>query len=41
MKKKADKIKDAEKLRQEVLNSPHMFVAGFEKLTVNQDYELR
>lgn len=41
MKKKADKIKDAEKLRQEVLSAPHMFVAGFEKLTVNQDYELR
>ncbi len=41
MKKKADKIKDAEALRQEVIASPHMFVAGFEKLTVAQDYELR
>lgn len=41
MKKKADKIKDAEVLRQEVISSPHMFVAGFTKLTVAQDYELR
>jgi large subunit ribosomal protein L10 len=41
MKKKADKRKDAEVLRDEVLGSPNMFVAGFEKLTVAQDYELR
>jgi large subunit ribosomal protein L10 len=41
MKKKADKIKDAEKLRKDVLNSPHMFVTGYEKITVAQDYELR
>ncbi|MDX1978646.1 MAG: 50S ribosomal protein L10 [Bryobacteraceae bacterium] len=41
MKKKADKRKDAENLRQDVLKAPHMFVAGFEKLTVAQDYELR
>jgi large subunit ribosomal protein L10 len=41
MKKKADRKKDAEKLRDEVLKSPHMFVAGFEKLTVSQDYDLR
>lgn len=41
MKKKADKIKDAEVLRNEVIGAPHMFVAGFEKLTVAQDYELR
>jgi large subunit ribosomal protein L10 len=41
MKKKADRKKDAEKLRDEVLGAPHMFVAGFEKLTVAQDYELR
>jgi large subunit ribosomal protein L10 len=41
MKKKADRKKDAEKLRDEVLKAPHMFVAGFEKLTVAQDYELR
>ena len=41
MKKKADKLKDGEKLRQEVLQSPQMFLAGFEKLKVAQDYELR
>jgi len=41
MKKKADKRKDGEKLRKDVLQSPHMLVAGFEKLTVAQDYELR
>lgn len=41
MKKKADKKKDGEKLREDVLSAPHMFVAGFEKLTVAQDYELR
>jgi large subunit ribosomal protein L10 len=41
MKKKADRKKDAEKLRDEVLKSPHMFVTGFEKLTVSQDYDLR
>ncbi|MBI3683880.1 MAG: 50S ribosomal protein L10 [Acidobacteria bacterium] len=41
MKKKADKRKDAEILREQVLKAPHMFVAGFDKLTVAQDYELR
>jgi len=41
MKKKADKIKDGEKLREQVLNSPHLFVAGFDKQTVDQNYELR
>jgi large subunit ribosomal protein L10 len=41
MKKKADKRNDAEKLKKEALNSPHIFVTGFEKLTVAQDFELR
>ncbi len=41
MKKKADKRKDAEILRNDVLSAPNMFVAGFEKMTVAQDYELR
>lgn len=41
MKKKADKVKDAVALRADVLAAPHMFVAGFEKLTVAQDFELR
>lgn len=41
MKKKADKKKDAEALRKEFLANPHLFVTGFEKLTVQQDLELR
>jgi large subunit ribosomal protein L10 len=41
MKKKADKLKDGQKMREEIMQSPHMFVAGFEKQTVAQDYELR
>ncbi len=41
MKNKADKRNDAEKLRQSALRSPHIFVTGFEKITVQQDFELR
>lgn len=41
MKKKADKIKDGAKMREEIMQAPHLFVAGFEKQTVAQDYELR
>lgn len=41
MKKKADKQKDGDKLKDDALKAPHMFVTGFEKLTVSQDYELR
>ena len=41
MKKKADKIKDVEALRKQLEASPNLFVAGFEKLTVGQDFELR
>ncbi|MCS7024371.1 MAG: 50S ribosomal protein L10 [Bryobacteraceae bacterium] len=41
MKKKADKIKDGELLREQVMKAPNMFVAGFDQLTVAQDYELR
>ena len=41
MKKKADKRKDVEILRQELEKAQSLFVAGFEKLTVSQDYELR
>lgn len=41
MKKKADKIKDVERLRKDLGKAPHLFVAGFEKLTVAQDFELR
>ncbi len=41
MKKKADKIKDVETLRKELANAQNVFVAGFEKLTVAQDFDLR
>jgi large subunit ribosomal protein L10 len=41
MKKKADKAKDLEALRKELEKSPSFFVTGYEKLTVQQDFELR
>lgn len=41
MKKKSDKEKDLNQLRQTFEQGPTMFVAGFEKLTVAQDFELR
>jgi large subunit ribosomal protein L10 len=41
MKKKADKIKDVEALRKELQSAPNVFIAGFDKLTVAQDFELR
>jgi large subunit ribosomal protein L10 len=41
MKDKEQKKKDLEKLRAEFEKNPTMFVAGFEKITVSQDYELR
>ncbi|MGH9664248.1 MAG: 50S ribosomal protein L10 [Bryobacteraceae bacterium] len=41
MKKKADKIKDVEALRKELEKAKHIFVNGFDKLTVSQDFELR
>jgi large subunit ribosomal protein L10 len=41
MKKKADKRKDVEALRKELESAQSLFVAGFEKLKVSQDYELR
>ncbi|MDP2999108.1 MAG: 50S ribosomal protein L10, partial [Bryobacterales bacterium] len=41
MKKKADKIKDVEALRKELADAQNVFVAGFEKLKVTQDFELR
>ncbi|HUS07541.1 MAG TPA: 50S ribosomal protein L10 [Bryobacteraceae bacterium] len=41
MKNKADKSKDLEALRKELEQSPNIFVTGFEKITVQQDYELR
>ena len=41
MKKKSDKIKDVEALRKELESSSNVFVTGFEKLTVGQDFDLR
>src|SRR5512141_963639 len=41
MKKKEDKRKEVEALRSELQQVEHLFVAGFEKLQVSQDFELR
>jgi large subunit ribosomal protein L10 len=41
MKKKEDKKKDLEALRQELAQSQNLFVAGYDKLKVAQDFELR
>jgi len=41
MKKRSDKEKDLDALKKDLASAPHVFVTGFEKLTVAQDYELR
>jgi large subunit ribosomal protein L10 len=41
MKKKEDKQKDLESLRQDLQVSKNLFVTGYEKLRVSQDFELR
>ena len=41
MKKKEDKIKDLQSLRQDLGDVKNLFVTGYEKLKVGQDYELR
>src|SRR5689334_25198275 len=41
MKKKEDKQKDVDALRQDLANLRNLFVTGYEKLKVSQDYELR
>src|SRR5579883_3062580 len=41
MKKKSDKQKDMEALRKELEKSGNVFLTGYEKLTVQQDFELR
>jgi large subunit ribosomal protein L10 len=41
MKKKEDKIKDLEALRQDLAKLNNLFVTGYEKLKVSQDFELR
>jgi len=41
MKRKEDKKKEVESLRRQLENTSSLFVTGFEKLTVAQDFELR
>ena len=41
MKRKPEKQKDLDALREELLNAAHVFLAGYEKITVEQDNELR
>jgi len=41
MKKKEDKKKDIDSLRQDLANLKNLFVTGYEKLRVDQDFELR
>jgi large subunit ribosomal protein L10 len=41
MKKKEDKKKDLEALRKDLEKTSNLFVAGYEKLKVSQDFELR
>src|SRR5579864_8316886 len=41
MKKKEDKKKDVEALRKELAASKNIFVTGYEKLKVSQEFELR
>jgi large subunit ribosomal protein L10 len=41
MKKKEDKEKDLEALRKDLEKTSNLFVAGYEKLKVSQDFELR
>lgn len=41
MKKKDDKNKDVDSLRQDLAKLQNLFVTGYEKLKVSQDYELR
>jgi large subunit ribosomal protein L10 len=41
MKKKSDKKKDVDSLRKALEESRNLFVTGYEKLRVDQDFELR
>jgi len=41
MKKKPEKQKDMEALRDQLAKAQNVFLTGFEKLTVSQDFELR
>lgn len=41
MKNRDEKRKDFEELKKQIAQNPSLFVTGFEKLTVSQDYQLR
>src|SRR3954465_12055256 len=41
MKSKDQKRRELEALKQELEKSPALFITGYEKMTVQQDYELR
>ena len=41
MKKREDKKKDGEALHSELEKAKHVFLTGYEKITVQQDFELR
>ena len=41
MKKKSEKTKDLEALKAELDKAESVFLAGYEKMTVAQDYQLR
>ena len=41
MKNKPEKKKDLDTLREDLLKAANVFLTGFEKLTVQQDFELR
>ena len=41
MKKKEDKKKDIDSLRQDLQETKNLFVTGYERLKVSQDFELR
>lgn len=41
MKKKPEKQKELEALREELMRAANIFLTGYEKLTVAQDFELR
>ena len=41
MKNKQEKQKDLEALREELMKAANVFLTGYEKMTVAQDFELR
>ena len=41
MKNRDQKKKDLDQLKQDLEQNPNVFLAGFEKMTVDQDFRLR